>query len=335
MLKSGIDLSIIISLSSHGHHDNITELYKEYKINIDQSGLAYEFIYVIDSESNAVIDEMNKLLETEESVKVVKLAKWFGESAALNAGFEYAKGEIILTLPDYKQIDSSEIPAIISSFKDQDMIVASRARVKDKFLHRLQSRIFHYLIRLTLGMHFGDLGCKVRIFRREVLEKIYLYGDQYRFLPLIANRFGFIIEERQVSSYFTDSTKKIYSFRHYTDRIVDLISIFFLIKFTKKPLRFFGFPGFIVFVAGCLIALYLFVERVIFDVGLADRPVVLVSILLIVFGIQLFAIGLVAEIIIFTHSKDSKDYIVEKIVNGRENNSLYEPALKIEEKVKV
>ncbi len=120
-----------------------------------------------------------------------------------------------------------------------------------------------------------------------------------------------------VEQFKTYKSGSVYSLGHYTERIVDLISIFFLIKFTKKPLRFFGFPGFIIFSIGSILALYLFYERMFLNVGLADRPIVLVSILLIVFGIQLFAIGLVAEIIIFTHSKDSKEYIIEKIINGK------------------
>jgi glycosyltransferase involved in cell wall biosynthesis len=335
MVEKQIDLSVIISLSGKGYHDNISNLYFEYKKKIEETGLSFEFIYVTDAESTGVANELNQLLDKNERIKIVKLAKWFGEAAALNAGFEQAEGTSILTLPEYKQIESDEIPAVIKAFDDQDMIIASRSRTKDKFLHRFQARVFHYLIKLTLGMKFTDLGCKVRIFKREILEEIYLYGDQFRFLPLIASRYGFKVEQRQASSYFTDSAKKVYSFGHYTERIVDYISIFFLIKFTKKPLRFFGFPGFVIFIIGALLALYLFIARVFFEVSLADRPIVLVSTLLIVFGIQLFAIGLVAEIIIFTHSKETKDYIVEEIINGRENDSQPQSKIKIDEKIKV
>jgi hypothetical protein len=182
-------------------------------------------------------------------------------------------------------------------------------------------------------MHYQDLGCRVRLFKREVLEHIYIYGDHIRFLPLLANKYGFKIKELDVEQSQTTPTNKIYSPKHYTERIVDLVSIFFLINFTKKPLRFFGFPGFIIFSIGFLLSLYLLYERIVLEYGLADRPIVLVSILLIVFGIQLFAIGLVAEIIIFTHSKDSKEYIVEKVIGGRkeEYDKVHVP--KVEEEV--
>jgi hypothetical protein len=196
------------------------------------------------------------------------------------------------------------------------MVIARRKRGKDNILQRLQARIFHYLLRITVGMQFHDLGCRVRVFKREILENINLYGDQIRFFPLLAARYGFRVKEMDVEQYKTEAVYGVYSLRHYIERLVDLISIFFLIKFTRKPLRFFGFPGVLIFSIGSILALYLFIQRTFMDVALADRPIVLVSILLIVFGIQLFAIGLVAEIIIFTHSKDSKEYIVEKIIDN-------------------
>lgn len=312
-MSEKIDLSVIIVLSKSNKYDNISELYHAYKKNIELTGLTYQFIYVTDRDSQNILNELFELKESGEEIEIIELAKWFGDAAALNAGFEQSSGDMILTLPSYRQIDESEIPGLINSFKNVDMLIAVRSRKKDNFLHRLQANLFHSLVSLTLGMKFNDLGCTVRIFNRELLEKIYIYGDQHRFLPILANRSGFKVEEYAVAQYYTDVTKRVYSIKHYTDRLVNFISIFFLVKFTKKPLRFFGFPGILIFALGSLMALFLFVQRAFFSVGLADRPIVLVSILLIVFGIQLFAIGLVAEIIIFTHSRESKEYIIEEI----------------------
>jgi hypothetical protein len=196
-----------------------------------------------------------------------------------------------------------------------DLSIGRRSRKKDNVFQRVQAKVFHFLVNLFIGMNYHDLGCNVRAFRREVLESIHLYGDQNRFFPLLANRLGFRVREVDVAQYQSGAVRRIYSFGHYTERFVDLISIFFLIKFTRKPLRFFGVPGIIIFSLGSILALYLFYQRIFMSVPLADKPMVLVSVLLIVFGIQLFAIGLVAEIIIFTHSKDSKEYIVEKIID--------------------
>ncbi len=330
-----IDLSIIITLSESSKYDNISELYNAYKKSIETTGLNYEFIYVTDRNSQNILNELFGLKEKGEKIEIIELAKWFGDAAALNAGFEQSFGELILTLPGYRQIDEKEIPGFVNSFENVDLLIAIRSRKKDNFLHRLQAKLFHSLVKYTLGMNYNDLGCNVRMFTRELLEKIYIYGDQHRFLPLLASRSGFKVKEYAVAQYYTDIPKRVYSFTHYLERIVNFISIFFLIKFTKKPLRFFGFPGMLIFAAGSLLALFLFFQRTFLGVSLADRPLVLVGILLIVFGIQLFAIGLVAEIIIFTHSKESKEYIIEEIYHsGKEDNVIKKDKPVIKESIK-
>jgi hypothetical protein len=182
-------------------------------------------------------------------------------------------------------------------------------------LNNFQSGVFNKLIKWIVGSDFHDLKCAVKVFRSEVLDKIYMYGDQDRFLPLMASKYGFKVEEIKVTQAKKDAVQKFYPFANYIARFLELISIFFLVKFTKKPIRFFGSTGLITFTIGFMLAIMLFVERVFLGVPLADRPIVLVSILLMIFGIQSFAIGLVGELIIFTHAKDLKDYIVESVVD--------------------
>ncbi|MFW9929383.1 MAG: glycosyltransferase [Candidatus Thorarchaeota archaeon] len=334
-MNKKIDLSIIIALSESNKYDNISELYHSYKKSIEASGLNFEFIYVTDRDSQNILNELFKLKDNGEKIEIIELAKWFGDAAALNAGFEQSYGEKILTLPGYRQIDEKELLGFINSFENVDMLTAVRSRGKDNFLHRLQAKMFHYLVKVMLGMNFNDLGCVVRIFNRELLNKIYIYGDQHRFLPILASRSGFKVKEYFVSQYYTDLPKRIYSIKHYIDRFVNFISIFFLVKFTKKPLRFFGFPGIIIFSIGSVLAFILFIQRAFLGMSLADRPLILLSILLIVFGIQLFAIGLVAEIIIFTHSKDTQEYIIEEIYqSGKENNFIKKNKQEVKESIK-
>jgi len=329
----GIDLSVIITVSNRQRRGDVESLYYTYKRNLEEADVKSEFIYVTDDASEELMGKLQKLQQKGEDLKIVKLARWFGDASALNIGFEEASGRLILTLPALMQVNEKEISRMIRSFNDIDMIIAKRTRQKDNIFQRVQTKMFHFLVNLFLGMHYHDLGCRVRLFKREVLEHIYLYGDQIRFLPLLANKYGFRIKEIDVEQFQSDASHRVYSPGHYTERIVDLISIFFLIKFTRKPLRFFGFPGFIIFSIGSLLALFLFYERMFLGEGLADRPIVLVSILLIVFGIQLFAIGLVAEIIIFTHSKDSKEYIIEKVINGKREELEKVHIPKVEEEV--
>lgn len=311
------DISVIITVSTNQLRHDIEESYFIYKNEIQTVSNSCEFIYVTDDLSGEITNSLKNLQEKGEEIKIVKLPKWFGDAVALNIGFEESTGKTILTLPAFKQVAKEEIPGFIESFKNSDMLIAKRVRKKDNFFLRIQAKVFHFMVKLILGVYYKDLGCRVRIFKREVLENIKIYGDQIRFLPLLANRYGFKVEEKEVRQFQSEARHNVYSLGHYAERFVDLISIFFIIKFTKKPLRFFGVPGLIIFSLGSLLAVYLLYQRLFTDMALADKPIVLVSILLIVFGIQLFAIGLVAEIIIFTHSKDSKEYIIEEIINGK------------------
>ena len=314
-MKNQIDLSAIIVYYEKYLYDNVAELHNDYKTSLEASNLNYEFIYVVDGLLPSVIDELNKLYKLGERIKVIKLGKWFGDATALQVGFEQSSGELILTLPSYKQVDEKDIPKLIQAVDNKDMIVSWRWPRLDGILNNLQSRVFNKVIKWIVGSDFHDLKCGVRLFKREVLEKIYMYGDQDRFLPLIASKYGFKVEEVKVTQAKKDAVQKFYPFANYIARFLELISIFFLVKFTKKPIRFFGSAGLITFGMGFILSAILFVERAFLGVPLADRPIVLVSILLMIFGIQSFAIGLVGELIIFTHAKDLKDYIIETVVD--------------------
>lgn len=314
-MKNIVNLSAIIIYYEKYSFDNVLELHKKYKESLELSNLTYEFIYVVDGELPEVFDELHRLYEAGERIKVIKLGKWFGDATALQVGFEHSSGEFILTLPSFMQVVETDLPKLIEAVRGHDMAVAWRTPRLDGFLNNFQSNFFNKLINWIVGSNFHDLKCIVRIFTREVLEKIYMYGDQDRFLPLLANKYGFKVTEVKVKQAQKDVVQKFYPFSNYISRFLELISIFFLVKFTKKPIRFFGSTGLITFSIGFVMALILFFERAFLGVALADRPIVLVSILLMIFGIQSFAIGLVGELIIFTHAKDFKDYIIESIVD--------------------
>jgi hypothetical protein len=141
-----------------------------------------------------------------------------------------------------------------------------------------------------------------------------LYGDQHRFLPLLAARLGFRIGEVNVAQSRKEKFWRLYRPGVYPRRLLDLLTVFFLIKFTKKPLRFFGLIGAATFLLGGLLTLYLVIERLFFGVPLAQRPALLLSSLLVVLGVQIFALGLIGELIIFTHAKDIKEYTIDEII---------------------
>ena len=310
--KMKVRLSVIIPITER--YDPITELFYEYKRGVETTGLEYEIIYVIDSGNPDALDELVHIQRTEE-LTIITLAKWFGESIALNAAFGEASGDILLTLPAYKQLEASEIPRLIKAIDNCDMVIARRWPRRDSILNRLQSSVFNFMLRSFSDLRIHDAGCSVRVFRRQVMEEVPLYGDLHRFFPIMAYRHGFKTVEVDVEQSKSDAFQRIYAPGIYLRRLLDLLTVFFLIKFTKKPLRFFGLVGSSIFGLGLLATMWLLSERLFFNVALADRPALILSSLLIVLGIQIIAIGLIGEIIIFTHAKDLKEYKIDQIIN--------------------
>ena len=305
-------LTVIIPVTER--YDPVTELFYEYKRGIDATGLTYEIIYVLDGEHTDVLEQLEKLQESEK-LSIITLAKMFGEATALTAAFSIASGDIFLTLPAYQQIETDEIPKLVAAIKDNDMALARRWPRRDSMINRLQTRLFNFLLRLSTDLKIHDAGCSARAFTRKVIEEVQLYGDLHRFLPVMAHRQGFRVIELDVTQSEKDIHQRIYAPGLYVRRLLDLLTIFFLIKFTKKPLRFFGLVGTTLFSVGLITSLYLVGERLFLGISLADRPALILSSLLVVLGVQIIAIGLIGEIIIFTHAKDIKEYKIDKIIN--------------------
>jgi glycosyltransferase involved in cell wall biosynthesis len=292
----------------------IAELYPEYKSGLRLLGTPYELIFVLDGPQPAVESTLVQLAAEGEPVTVVSLTRAFGEATALMIGFEHAVGSVIITLPAYLQVEGHEIGKLVAALGDADIAVGYREPRASSLFQRLRQRAFHGLLRIITRLSFRDLGCNARALRRRVLEEIYLYGDQQRFLPLLAERQGFRVREVALRQSKGDRHDDMYRPRTYARGFLDIFTVFFLVRFTKKPLRFFGMIGVATFSLGILELLYLVFERIYFHSPLADRPALLLASLLIVLGVQIFALGLLGELIIFTHAGGSKDYKVDRVI---------------------
>ncbi len=328
-----IDVSAIIVFYERYQCDDVEKIHYAYKNSLEETGKSYEMVYVVDGNLPEILDQLRKISSEDEKIKIIKLGRWFGDATSLEVGFENSSGRLIITLPSYQQVDENEIPRLIDEMHDADMVVTWRYPRVDSFLNKIQSSVFNGMIKAFVGTKFNDMKSQVRVFKREVLEKIYLYGDQDRFLPLWAWRIGFRVKEVKVKQKKPDSRQVLYPFGSYIRRTLEIISMFFLIRFTKKPIRFFGGSGLIIFGIGFLLSIYLFIERIFFGIALADRPMLLVAILLVVFGILSFAIGLVGELIIFTHAEHIQDYIVEEVIQKKSTEQEFKDKSH-EEKVK-
>lgn len=308
-----IDIAVIVPVSER--YDAVQELYSAYKKALESSGYSYEFTYVLDGDFPEVLDALKQLQDQGEPLRVLKLGKWFGEATALTAGFENSRGDMLLTLPAYYQVEPSGISRLLKDAHDYDMVIGRRFPRTDSRLNRLQTRAFNSALNFITGNSFRDLGCGVRALKRQITEEIPLYGDQHRFLPVLAGRQGYRIREVDIAQSPKDKFTRVYRPGVYPRRLLDMLTVFFLIKFTKKPLRFFGLIGIAIFTVGALIMLYLIAQRVFLNMSLADRPALLLCSLLVVLGVQIFALGLIGELIIFTHAKNIKEYTIEKIIN--------------------
>jgi glycosyltransferase involved in cell wall biosynthesis len=307
-----IQLSVIIPVGIR--HSDIAMLYTEYSDSIAAAGVRAEFIFVLDGPYPEVSSALEKLITAGHRITMVSLTRLFGEATALMAGFEHATGEWVATLPAYHQIVASEIAKLLAALETADMALAVREPRTETWLEGVRRKAFHRLVRSVTGMQFRDLGCGARVMRRRVLEEISLYGDQHRFLPILADRQGFRVVEVEVKQSPEDRFDGVYQAREYIHRVLDIVTVFFLVRFTKKPLRFFGMVGVSTFSVGALLTLWLVVDRMFLGHALSDRPALLLSSLLVVLGLQLFALGLLGELIIFTHARAIKDYQVEAVI---------------------
>jgi hypothetical protein len=202
-------------------------------------------------------------------------------------------------------------PLLAALEAGSDMAVASRSPRLDSWLNRMQSAVFHRMLSGVTDQRFHDIACGVRVMRRPVAEALPLYGDLHRFIPALALREGYLVEEVPVAQHPQDARTRLYGPGVYFRRLLDITAFFFLAKFTEKPLRFFGLVGSVFFVAGAATGLVLLIDRL-SGTGIANRPLLLLAVLLLSLGVQLMGLGLVGEIIVHLRAPHRRAYRVRE-----------------------
>jgi glycosyltransferase involved in cell wall biosynthesis len=312
-LQSASLISVIIPVGSR--QSPLAELFDGYKRGLDLLHSPYELIFVMDGPQPSYEAALKRIAESGEPITIVSLSRRFGEATALMVGFEHAVGSIIVSLPAYQQIEGGEILKLVSALDHADLAVGHREPRWGGWFETMRRAFFHRLLYFVTRLQFRDLGCNARAFKRKILDEIKLYGDQDRFLPVLAERQGFRVAEIAVRQARDNLRSGAYMPRSYMRGFLDIFTVFFLVRFTKRPLRFFGMVGVVVLALGLLELFYLVVERIAFHSPLADRPALLLAALLIVLGVQIFALGLLGELIIFTHAGSAKDYQVDRVIH--------------------
>jgi len=300
--------------------DDLSQLSRDYWNALEATGQTFELIFILDGRQDDAIAELDKVRSADKlPLKIVQLSRSFGDATALMCGVDQALGETIVTLPAYYQVDPEELPALIQQSAKHDVLIVRREPRRGGRFERFRRRVFHKILQSITGYRFNDLGCFVRILDKKVLAEIRLYGDQHRFLPVLARNAGFTIVEVAARQSERDDFRSRYRLREYLHRMLDIFTIFFLVRFTKKPLRFFGMIGSLIGIAGGLILAVIVFERLFLGQPLADRPALLLSSLLVVLGLQLFSLGLLGELIIFTHARSMKEYKIAEIIGANES----------------
>lgn len=307
------EVSVVVPISER--HDDIRVLYYLYADELKKMDKDFEFIFIVDGNFPHAYNELLKLKNDKNPICIIKFAKNFGESAALTEGFRQAKGSTILTLASYIQVEPKDLSKVFAAYDEgNDLVITRRFPRKDPLINKIQTSVYHFLIRQMTGAPFKDITSGMRLINKKILSEFCLYGDLHRFIPVIARFKGIKVGEVKVNQRKEDTKLRFAKPGIYLRRALDLITLFFLIKFTKKPLRFFGLIGTVICIPGILITAYLGILRIIGDIELANRPLLLLSILLVVFGLQLFSVGLIGELILFTRAKEIEHYLIDEII---------------------
>jgi glycosyltransferase involved in cell wall biosynthesis len=304
-------LSLVICV--YNEEDNVLPL--AVQIQNTLNGYDFEAIFVDDGSTDSTKDKIRQI--GNKRFTLLELSKNFGQSSALQAGIDLARGEYIVTLDGDLQNDPSDIPMMLETLisEDLDVIVGNRKNRKDNvFLRKIPSKIANAIIRKTTDVSIKDYGCTLKIFKNEIAKDIKIYGELHRFIPVLVVLEGGTIGQIDVKHHARVNGKSKYGINRTLPVIIDLLVMLFLKKYLQKPMHLFGGVGGIGVVAGVLINLYLFVLKLLGN-DIWGKPLMILGMILLLGGIQLITFGLIAEIQMRTYfeSQNKKPYRIRKI----------------------
>lgn len=311
-----VEVSIVIPIFNEA--ENIHLLYDQLAPVVDGLARSCEVILVDDGSADGSFEMLKDIQGQDSRVWIIRLRRNFGQAAAFSAGFDFASGNIIITMDGDLQNDPADIPKLVDKIEEgYDIVSGWRVNRKDPFLTRkLPSMAANALISKVTGVKLHDYGCSLKAYRVEVVKNIRLYGELHRFIPAIASWMGINVTEIPVEHYSRKRGRSKYGLGRTMKVFLDLITVKFLLDYATRPLQIFGLAGILSFFIGMAISIYLTVLRLFYGQGLSDRPILLLGILLIILGVQLILMGLLGELIVRTyHESQSKPiYAIREIL---------------------
>jgi glycosyltransferase involved in cell wall biosynthesis len=311
-------LSIIIPV--YNEAENVCVLYQQLKTVLQSFDDEAEILFVDDGSSDATYSLLKRLNQDDPSVVAIKLSRNFGQTAALAAGIAHARGEIIVTVDGDLQNDPEDIPRLVSKLREgYDVVAGWRVARQDPFLtRRLPSIVANWLISLTTKVKLHDYGCTIKAFRSEIAKSLSLYGELHRFIPALARDLGALIAEMPVNHRPRCNGKSKYGLSRTVRVVLDLLTVKFLSTYSTRPIHVFGSLGLLSTFVGTGLTVYLGIQRLVFNIGLEGRPILLLGILLMVIGIQFITMGLLGEMLVRVYHEAQRKpiYVVREVLSS-------------------
>lgn len=291
-----VEISLVIPVLDE--ENSVEPLHREVDAVMRTVGRSYEIVFVDDGSGDDTLAQLESIASADSTVRVISLRRNFGKTAALVAGFRESSGAIVVTMDGDLQDDPAEIPRFLASIQaGSDLVVGWKRERHDPLGKTAPSRVFNGVVRRASGIMLHDFNCGFKAYRRDVLDDLRLYGDMHRFVPVMAAWKGYEVAELPVNHRERSHGRSKFGAGRMISGMFDFIRVLFLTRYMQKPLQLFGGTGIILFLGGLGAGVYLAVLKFAYgqSIGISHLPLLLLTVLLILFGAVLFAIGLVGE----------------------------------------
>lgn len=311
-------LSVVVPV--YNEADNIPRLYDRLTEELEQLDVSYEIIAVDDGSHDQSFAILRNLAQTDARLRVIRFRRNFGQTPAFAAGFDHARGAVIVTIDADLQNDPADIARLIQKLDEgYDVVSGWREKRQDPYWsRRFPSQIANRLISWATGVHLRDYGCSLKVYRTEVLRNIQLYGELHRFIPAVASWQGVAVAELSVRHAPRQFGKSKYGISRTIRVMLDLLTVRFLLSYATRPMQIFGLFGLLSILVGGAINLYLVFWKFLTGADLADRPLLLLGTLLLILGVQFISMGLIGELVVRTYYETQKKsiYVVREMLNN-------------------
>ena len=303
-------ISVIVPVKDEA--ETLAELFERVSAALTEAGRPFEVIFVDDGSADRSFAVLRELFEQDPRVRVVKLLRNFGKSAALAAGFERAQGEVVLTLDGDLQDDPKEIPKFLAKLDEGYHLVSGWKKLRrDPWGRRLQSRLFNWVTARLTGIEIHDFNCGFKAYRREALFRLQLYGELHRYIPALLGAQGFRVTEIEVEHHPRRAGRSRYGLERIPRGLFDLLTVLFLTQYARRPLHLFGGVGLLSFLLGAASLCYLTVLWFLGQRPIGTRPLFMGGIMLLLLGAQILSLGLLAELVTHQAHRGEAPYLVQ------------------------